>query len=103
MPDDELTIRDEPEVSRYTAWLGDEPAGFVEYRLLPGRRILLHTEVPPAFEGHGIAGELARFVLDAARAAGTRVTPKCPFISAWLERHPEYDDIVTRRPDPAGG
>jgi predicted GNAT family acetyltransferase len=98
VPGDELTIRDEPESHRYTARLGDEIAGFVDYRALAGRRVLLHTEVLPAFSGRGIAGELARFALDAARAAGHRVTPKCPFILTWLERHPEYEDIVTRRP-----
>lgn len=99
MADPALTITDDPDLRRYEARLGDELAGFVEYRRVAGgRRILLHTEVPPAFGGRGIGAALARHILDAARADGTRVTVKCPFIRSWLDRHPEYRDHVT--PDP---
>jgi predicted GNAT family acetyltransferase len=104
MPDPDLTIVDRPDAHRYEAFLAEQPVGFVEYRLAGSRRILLHTEVDPGFEGRGIAGAMARHALDAARAGGFRVTAKCPFIRGWLARHPEYDDIVTRLAEdrPAG-
>jgi uncharacterized protein len=98
MPEPELTVIDRPEAQRYEAFLGDVLVGFVEYRLAGTRRLLLHTEVDPAFEGRGIGGALARHVLDEARAEKRRVTVKCPFILAWLARHPEYDEWVTRLP-----
>lgn len=99
MADPVLTITDHPEIRRYEARLGDALgdalAGFVEYRLAGGRRILLHTDVPPAFAGRGIGAALARHIFDEARAGSSRLTVKCPFIRSWLDRHPEYRDLVT--------
>jgi hypothetical protein len=97
----DLAIADAPDARRYEAHLGEELAGFVDYRLAGTRRILLHTEVPPAFGGRGIGAALARHILDEARTTGIRVTVKCPFIQAYLVRHPEYADIVTFAPAPA--
>ena len=91
----DLAIADAPEASRFEARLGAEVAGWIDYRRLEGRLILLHTEVPPAFAGRGVAGALAGHVLDAALAAGTRVTVKCPFVATFVTRHPEYAGIVT--------
>ena len=99
----DLTIADAPGARRYEARIDGELAGFVDYRLAGTRRILLHTEVPPALGGRGIGAALARHILDEARAAGARVTVKCPFIQAYLVRHPEYTDIVTSAPTPAPG
>jgi predicted GNAT family acetyltransferase len=96
----ELTIANHPDTNRYEARLGDELAGFVEYRLVRTRRILLHTKVPQVFEGRGIGALLARHVLEDARATGIRVTVKCPFIEAYLKRHPEYADVLAPAPIP---
>lgn len=60
---------------------------------------LVHTEVAPEHNGKGIAGDLVRAALDDIRAAGQRVRPVCPYVGAWLKRHPEYADLVA--PDPA--
>ena len=97
MPDDGHApqLRDHPEASRHEAWIDGELAGFVDYRRLRGRIALIHTEVLPGFEGRGVATALARWSLDAARAEGLGVTPACPFIAAYLERHPEDQDLVT--------
>ncbi len=94
MTDPPLTIADQPAASRYEARLGAQLAGFLEYRLVGARRVLVHTEVLGSFEGRGIGTALARHALEAARAAGSRVIVTCPFIRGWLERHPEYADIV---------
>ena len=91
----QLTILDRPEGRRYEARLGDALAGFVDYRDVGVRRILLHTEVLPAFAGRGVGTALARHVLEAARSGGSRVTLKCPYLRTFVERHPEYAAFVT--------
>jgi hypothetical protein len=93
-----LTIDDVPDRQRYEARLAGVLAGFLEYRQVGTRRILLHTEVDDAFAGRGVGAALARHALEAARSSGTRVTVKCPFIRAWLARHPEYEPSVTPEP-----
>lgn len=91
---DELTIHDAAPASRLEAHIGASLAGFVDYRLAPGRRILIHTEVLPAFEGRGVGSALARYIVDAARRDGRRLTVKCPFLASWFERHPEDQDVI---------
>src|SRR6185503_3371532 len=93
-PSDELAIVDNAEARRYEARLGDELAGWVDYGRIQSRLVALHTEVPPAFAGRGIASALVRRVLDDARAAGVRVTPRCPLFAAHFERHPEDADLL---------
>ena len=53
-----------------------------------------HTVVDEAFEGRGLGSALARGALDAVRAEGSAVLPFCPFIRSWIQRHPEYVDLV---------
>jgi predicted GNAT family acetyltransferase len=86
---DDLRVIDNPDDQRYEARLGDQVVGFSQYRLVSGRIILFHTEVDPAFEGRGIGGRLAAGALEHALSHGWRVTVKCPFIGAYLQRHPE--------------
>lgn len=92
-----LVIVDEPEGQRYVARLDDELAGFIDYRRVRGRIIFLHTEVDPAFEGRGIGARLAARVLDDVRAKGLTFSNKCPFIAAYLQRHPQYRDLQAER------
>ena len=93
-----LEITDNTAERRYEARLDGDLAGWVEYRRLDGRIVALHTEVPPEFGGRGIASALVRRLLDDARAAGEKVTPRCPFFVAHFERHPEDADLNSRRP-----
>jgi predicted GNAT family acetyltransferase len=62
--------------------------------------IFTHTEVPAALEGRGIASVLARTALDDARARQLLVVPLCPFVRAYIERHPEYRALVTAHASP---
>jgi predicted GNAT family acetyltransferase len=78
---------------RFEARLGDEVA-FAEYRLRDGVIILPHTVVPDAFAGKGVGGALARAALGYAREQGLEVVPTCPFIAAYVTKHPEWHDIV---------
>ena len=57
---------------------------------------LLHTEIPDALRGSGIASTLAQTALDWARDHHLKVDVLCPFVAAFLETHPEYSDLVLR-------
>jgi uncharacterized protein len=92
---DDVEVVDNPAESRFEARLGDRVAGFSTYRLVGDRVVFLHTEVDPAYEGRGIGSRLVGGALDAVRGRGLRVTPRCPFVAAHIERHPEYADLVS--------
>lgn len=62
----------------------------------PDTIVLVHTEVPPALAGRGVAGRLARAALEFARERSLNVVPLCPFVAAFIERHPEFQDLVKR-------
>ena len=91
-------IRDIPERHRYELVI-DGLTAFVRYRRTADTIRLIHTEVPEGLAGRGVGSRLARRVLDAARADGVGVVPICPFIAAWMKKHPEYDDLRVT-PDP---
>ena len=96
---DELRISENPGASRYEALLGDRVAGFSEYIVKPGRLVFTHTIVEPEFEGRGIGSKLVREELDDVRRRGLKVTPLCPFVRAFIRRHPEYQDLVATPDD----
>jgi predicted GNAT family acetyltransferase len=88
-----MEIRDNREQSRFEAGSGAAMA-VAAYRR-QGRRITFtHTEVPPELRGQGVGEALAQAALEAARAEGLEVVPLCPFISAYIRRHPEFADLV---------
>ena len=89
-----MEIADVPAERRYEARIGGELAGWVDYHRVRDRLVALHTEVPPAFGGRGIASALVKRVIADARAAGLSITPRCPFFVAHFERHPEDRDLV---------
>ena len=64
------------------------------YQLEGERIVFTHTLVPPELEGRGIGSTLVRSALDAARDRGLKVVPQCPFVAAYIERHPEYRDLL---------
>jgi predicted GNAT family acetyltransferase len=88
-------VEDNPARRRFEILVDDSLAGFVTYRQRPGVVILIHAEVDPAMEGKGVGSALARAALDQIRERGERVVPRCPFIAAFIARHPEYADLVT--------
>jgi uncharacterized protein len=89
-------VVDAPERSRFEILLDGERAGLVTYRLRPGVIAFLHTEIDDGHEGEGLGSALVRAALDSARERGLRVVPSCPFVRGWIERHPDYADLVRR-------
>jgi predicted GNAT family acetyltransferase len=87
----DITVVDNPDESRYDVLVDGKPAGFAEYKLQDGGIVFLHTEIDPAFEGHGVGGLLAAGALADAQDRGLAITPKCPFIAKYIRRHPEYE------------
>ena len=90
----DIAVHDHHALSRYEARVETELAGIAAYELTDGRITFTHTVVEDEFEGHGVGGQLARFALDDARSRGLKVRPLCPFIRGWIERHPDYADLV---------
>lgn len=66
------------------------------YRLRDGVAALVHTEVPRALEGRGIAAALVRAALTWARAEGLKVRPSCSYVAVYMRRHPETQDLLAR-------
>lgn len=80
--------------SRYTASLGGEPAGIAAYERSDDTITFTHTVVDEEVEGQGIGSTLIRHALDDARSQGLTVVPQCGFVAAFIEDHPEYQDLV---------
>lgn len=90
-----IEVKDNPDEHRYEAWLDGQLAGFAEYTPAQQALVFTHTEVDPAFEGKGVGSTLAKGALDDVRAKGdVQVKPQCAFISAYIDKHPEYQELV---------
>jgi len=81
-----VTVTNNKEAHRFEATIDGQKALI---------NVLVHTEVPLEFEGHGLAGKLAKTALDFARTNNLRVVPQCPYITHHLRKHPEYQDLVS--------
>lgn len=80
---------------RYEIRVGDELAGFTVAEPQENGSVLFpHTEIADAFEGQGMASKLVRGAFDDIRERGLRIKVTCPYIRAWLPKHPEYEDLV---------
>ncbi len=91
----DLTVRKNPESSRYEAHIGGQLAGFATYVERPGGVVELpHTVVETEFEGKGVASALAEFAFKDIGLGGGKVLPTCPFMAGWVGKHPEYLTMV---------
>jgi predicted GNAT family acetyltransferase len=89
----EVSVRHNPQAGRFETEI-DGKLARCDYRMHDGVMHLVHTEVPAALEGRGIAAALGRAALEHASAADLRVRPRCSFVSAYLARHPEYRRLL---------
>jgi predicted GNAT family acetyltransferase len=64
------------------------------YEIADGVITFVHTEVPPELGGKGIGSKLIKGALDQVRAGGLKVIAQCPFVKAYIEKHPEYADLL---------
>jgi len=87
------TVRDNAARHRFEFDV-DGHLAFSNYRRDGATLTILHTEVPAALGGRGIGSALVRGLLDIARAQGLKVKPRCPFVAAYIDKHPEYADLL---------
>ena len=86
-------VRDNAERHRFELD-ADGHVAFSNYRRDGAILTVLHTEVPAALNGRGIGSALVRGLLETARAQGLKIRPLCPFVSAYIGKHPEYADLL---------
>ncbi|GAA4032923.1 GNAT family N-acetyltransferase [Sphingomonas rosea] len=89
-----MDVVNNAEMHRFEIELPDGAVAFADYRRMDGRVMFPHTVVPPAHEGQGLASKIARASLDWARSEGLKVIPACSFYRTYLQRHPEYQDLL---------
>ena len=95
MPDNAspFTIRHNVDAHRFETSV-EGHMGTAEYQLDPGVMVLTHTVVHPSLEGRGIASSMVATALAHARAHGLKVDPQCPYTRAYIQRHPETQDLL---------
>jgi uncharacterized protein len=86
-------VRDNPALNRFELDV-EGGVAVAYYRAAPGRITITHTEVPTALRGRGIGSILVGGALELARAQGLKVASGCPFVSAYLGKHPEFNDLL---------
>jgi uncharacterized protein len=91
---DEIKVKHNKGEKRFEADVDGETA-YAEYRIADdGVMVFTHTIVPQAAEGRGVAGTIVKTALEHARANDIRVYAECAYVDSYLERHPEYRDMV---------
>jgi predicted GNAT family acetyltransferase len=88
-------VRDNTSRHRFELEIDDQVAK-ASYRLQGNVITFTHTAVPDSLEGGGVGSRLARGALEMVRAAGLKVVAKCPFIAGWIERHPDFKDLLAK-------
>lgn len=91
----DLNVRNNESKSRYETEV-DGHLGFCNYTLAPGRITFTHTEVAPELSGRGVAQALVRGALDDARARKLAVVPQCSYVAAFIQRNPDYQDLLEK-------
>jgi predicted GNAT family acetyltransferase len=91
---DDVRVVDNPGELQYELWVNGACVGMIAYRLRPGVRTLIHTELDPAFQDRGLGSTLVSGALEDIRDQGLAVAPICPFVHRFLRKHPEYEDLV---------
>ena len=81
-------VRDNPQLHRFELD-ADRHVAFSEYQRADNAITFMHTEVPKALEGRGIGSSLVRGALEIAKAQGLAVKARCPFVAAYIKKHPE--------------
>lgn len=91
-----LEVKHNEQANRFEVALGDQ-FGVVEYQKEGSTYVFTHTGVPREYGGQGIADRLAHDALETVKAEGGQVVPVCPFIKAYIQRHQEYQPLVSQQ------
>ena len=92
-----ITLEETATGGRWVARTAEGPESEMTFRFrADGALIVDHTGVPPELEGHGIAGALMGHAIDFARAQGLGIEPRCSYVIAAFQRHPDWADVLAR-------
>ncbi len=91
----EVDVRHDPEESRYALLVDGRAMGAAEYEDTGEVLVFFHTEVDRSYQGRGMGSKLVRGALDDVRRSGRSIVPRCPFVARFVDRHPEYADLVS--------
>lgn len=72
----------------------DGAVAFAAYERAGDALVFTHTIVPEAMRGDGVGSRLIAGALGHARAQGLKVVPECPFVAAYLEKHPDAAEVA---------
>ena len=86
-------VRDNADQNRFELEV-DGKTAVLQYMRRGETLYLTHTEVPPELEGKGIGSRIVKHALEDARSRGVKVAPWCPFVRAYIDRHPDYKPLV---------
>ena len=87
-------VTDNEARSRFELALDGGDTAFIDYYRIGEVRVLTHAEVPHALRGRGIGARLAAGTLDLIRTRGGQAAPRCSFLAVFMQRHPEYHDLL---------
>lgn len=95
MSDSSVKVVHNPDRQRYELDDNGSVIGYADYHPADDTQLVFdHTVVDDAYSGQGLVGKLVRFALDDVRERGKRVVPVCPFVDSFIDKHPEYQDLV---------
>ncbi len=94
----DISVTDVSSRQRFEARTGNgDTIGILTYERAGDVVVFSHTEVENDYEGAGVGSQLARVALDQARTDGLKVDPRCPFVRDWIDKHEDYQDLITFR------
>ncbi|HEY0020155.1 MAG TPA: GNAT family N-acetyltransferase [Longimicrobium sp.] len=95
MADEQGGVTDNTQQSRFEMTVEGQTA-LLQYMERDGALYLTHTEVPTELEGRGIGSRIVKHALEQAKSRGMKVAPWCAFVRAYIDRHPEYEELVVQ-------
>ncbi|WP_201526226.1 MULTISPECIES: GNAT family N-acetyltransferase [Psychrobacter] len=72
----------------------DEQTGYISYQERGDTLVYDHTIVPQSLGGRGVGSALVKHALDYAHEHNKKVVPQCSFVSSYINRHPDYQDLI---------
>lgn len=91
----DIAVTDNAAIHHYEMAVDDSIA-FIDYRLKGDKIYLVHTEVPEALTGRGIAAILVEKALTDIESRKLQLVPLCVYVQGFLKRHPEWERIVAK-------
>ena len=88
-----LTITHDEQAKRFESSI-DGHTGYISYQERDDTLVYDHTIVPQELGGRGIGSALVKHALNYAREQNKKVIPQCSFVSSYISKHPDYQDLL---------